>query len=351
MKQTILISIFTLFSLFGFSQNKENELGLMVIDVQKFFIPNHKESIYGEFGLTHPQKSEDIINNLKNVIDWSNQHKLKTFVTFEGSDSGRFNLPDELLPLLPKAKTYHYIKTNFNALQHKEFKDEVIASGIKKWVVVGAETDVCIYQTVKGLRKLGFDVYLIKDAVYSGRINTDNALFNLEKFGVNEISSDQLSQLKAIKKTKVSLTIDDNLLVENLVLNIIEPAAIKNDTTPEKTRLKEVIKFAEELSIPVEYVKPNTPFKTAFPNKTRLIAGSITDEQYSQLKAVSKAKMIVLSDCVPDKQFADLNKNWYMITYKMLFYDILGNVNPGNSSTLQKLIKSKAINWPDYTQN
>jgi nicotinamidase-related amidase len=60
-------------------------------------------------------------------------------------------------------------KTHFSAMDAPGFGDALRRAEVTDTVVVGMETHVCIYQTVRDLRAVGFDVQVPSDGVCSRR--------------------------------------------------------------------------------------------------------------------------------------------------------------------------------------
>jgi nicotinamidase-related amidase len=44
---------------------------------------------------------------------------------------------------------------------------EIVGPGRDQWIVVGMETHICVYQSVRGLRQGGAEVHVVRDAVIS----------------------------------------------------------------------------------------------------------------------------------------------------------------------------------------
>jgi nicotinamidase-related amidase len=59
-------------------------------------------------------------------------------------------------------------KTSFSAVT-KETLEQLQSFGRRQLLVVGSETHVCVFQTVRDLLAAGFEVYLLQDAVCSRR--------------------------------------------------------------------------------------------------------------------------------------------------------------------------------------
>jgi nicotinamidase-related amidase len=77
-------------------------------------------------------------------------------------------------------------KTRFGAADHPPFVDLVRRSGRTTVVVTGMEAHVCVMQTVLGLRRVGFAVVVVADAVGSRparQTDRDLALRRMEQAG------------------------------------------------------------------------------------------------------------------------------------------------------------------------
>jgi nicotinamidase-related amidase len=112
---------------------------------------------------------------------------LPLFLTYELSDEGGSALVDRLSRALPPHKSKSFIKSFFNATAHPEFAQMVRDSGLRRLVVGGAETDVCVLQTVLGLLDMGIEVYLLRDSVLTNEFNYEPALRRMEQAGAKLI--------------------------------------------------------------------------------------------------------------------------------------------------------------------
>lgn len=70
-------------------------------------------------------------------------------------------------------------KITFNSCRNEEFIRVLTGSGRRQVLVTGMETHVCVYQSVMGLRGLGFDVHVVTDAVSSRTLA--NKMIGIEK--------------------------------------------------------------------------------------------------------------------------------------------------------------------------
>lgn len=84
-------------------------------------------------------------------------------------------------------------KTSFGAADHPEFVAQVQARGRQRVVLTGMEAHVCVLQTALGLRKQGFEVAVVVDAVGSRearRLDLELALQRLAAAGCTLTSAE-----------------------------------------------------------------------------------------------------------------------------------------------------------------
>jgi nicotinamidase-related amidase len=75
-------------------------------------------------------------------------------------------------------------KMTFNACYNEEFVQKLRATGREQLLVAGIEAHVCVYQTVTGILKLPYQVYIASDAVSSRTSwNRQMALKRMQELG------------------------------------------------------------------------------------------------------------------------------------------------------------------------
>jgi nicotinamidase-related amidase len=74
---------------------------------------------------------------------------------------------EPVLTALTRAGVTPLEKTQFSAVDAAGFLPALRSSGVTDIVVVGMETHVCVYQTVRDLRALGYAVHVAADGVCS----------------------------------------------------------------------------------------------------------------------------------------------------------------------------------------
>lgn len=112
------------------------------------------------------------------------------YIATEQYPKGLGRTDKRLLDILDEEKIV--AKTTFDSYT-KEIRKFVEENNIKRVVVTGAETHVCVYQTVRAMLDDGLKVYLVEDVVssYNHELK-DNALENLKDMGAHVISSELL---------------------------------------------------------------------------------------------------------------------------------------------------------------
>ena len=177
-----------------FTLLKEESL-LLIIDIQERLVPAMK---YGK----------QVIKNTNVLISAANEMNMPIVVT-EQYPKGLGPTVPEINELLGDALKFE--KTLFTACTD-EVVESIEANGKKKIIITGMETHVCVFQTARDLINLGYEVFIVSDAVSSrykenyrnglelmrdmGAVvtNTETVLFDLmKKAGTSEFK--KLSKL------------------------------------------------------------------------------------------------------------------------------------------------------------
>lgn len=144
-----------------------NEAILLIIDIQEKLMPAIN-------------KSEKIINNNVILIEAAKNMDIPILVT-EQYPKGLGKTVEELDKKLENAVKFN--KIVFSSCS-KEVLDHMYSSKRKKVIITGAETHVCVFQTVRDLLKQGFYVFVAEDAVGSRtKENYDNSIALMREMG------------------------------------------------------------------------------------------------------------------------------------------------------------------------
>lgn len=129
---------------------KAEEVVLLVIDIQEKLMAAMKDK-------------ELVIKNSSILLELANQFKFPVIAT-EQYPKGLGNTVPEIAEKFGSAAVLE--KVCFSA-QCAELSHRLAKYGRKKVVVVGSETHVCVFQTVRDLLAEGYNVYVPADAVCS----------------------------------------------------------------------------------------------------------------------------------------------------------------------------------------
>ena len=149
-----------------FTLNSEDAV-LIVVDIQERLVPVMK---YGK----------QVIENTNILVAIAKDLEMPIIVT-EQYPKGLGKTVPELRDNLEGNLTYE--KITFSA-----YTDNVASAleklGRKKIIIVGMETHVCVFQTVRDLIAQGFKVYVVQDAVCSRtKENYQNSLSQMSRMG------------------------------------------------------------------------------------------------------------------------------------------------------------------------
>jgi nicotinamidase-related amidase len=238
----------------GGAPSADGALGFVVIDVQQTFVS----------GAANPDIAE-ILARTKGAFELAGAESVPVFLTFEASTQGDHALHSSLGGAVPP-QTQQFIKTTFDATGLPSFAAAVSQSGLSHLVVLGAETDVCVLQTALGLRRLGFEVMLEQDAVFTSEPNTSPALRRMQQAGISLASQADVAGWVAAPSTlpesSGAAVVETKPLAVGVLLNDLTDAALAASsdplTTQKTARLRELLLVSEWFELPVYTTNPST---------------------------------------------------------------------------------------------
>lgn len=155
--------------------NKENTL-LLVIDLQEKLMP----AIY---------ESEKIIKNSKTLLKVFEMYGIKKIAT-EQYPKGLGQSVDEIKENLDDENIFS--KTSFDAITD-EVSSYLKENKITNVIITGAETHICVYQTVRRLLFEGYKVFVVEDAVSSfNKEQKDLGLKAMSDMGASLVNTEML---------------------------------------------------------------------------------------------------------------------------------------------------------------
>lgn len=132
-----------------FTLLKEESL-LFIIDIQERLVPAMKNG-------------EEVIDNTNILIAAAKEMKVPIIVTEQ--------YPKGLGPTVPEIEKNLKDVQKFEKTMFSACTDGVVGAleskGKKKIIITGMETHVCVFQTVRDLIDLGYEVYVVSDGVSS----------------------------------------------------------------------------------------------------------------------------------------------------------------------------------------
>lgn len=149
---------------------------LMVIDLQDKLNPAVFES-------------DRVLENTVALLDLFKEFGLTTFAT-EQYPKGLGRSDERILERIDGENIFE--KTSFNAITD-QVRDFLKEKKIMNVVLVGAETHICVFQTAREFLSLGYNVFLVEDAVSSNtKAQKDLALFNISQMGVSLVNTEMV---------------------------------------------------------------------------------------------------------------------------------------------------------------
>src|SRR5262249_37188579 len=142
-------------------------------------------------------------------------------ITYEASKSGDHALPASLVAVRPR-DAKEFIKTTFGAMGQPEFAAALKASGLHRFIVLGAETDVCVLQTILGMRRAGFDVIALSDALVTEEVSPGAALRRMKQAGVATLETTDIEAvLSSGQSTETPPSAGPPVIVRPLEMGIV----------------------------------------------------------------------------------------------------------------------------------
>jgi nicotinamidase-related amidase len=153
------------------------DAALVLIDVQPFFV---------ELAAV----PDAIVTRIEHLLLLAQSFEMPVVATFEHPVERNGWLPERLERVFPApaagvpgAPAARFVKRHFNLYAEPEIRAAVTALGRGQMIVAGAETDVCVLQSVLGLLGAGLAVFLVEDCLFTHETNTGPALRRMQQAG------------------------------------------------------------------------------------------------------------------------------------------------------------------------
>ena len=146
---------------------ESSQIGVLLIDAQPAFWD------YAFPDADH--RKESIMVRLEHLLMLADWMELPLIATFEDPVSENGELPDRLEAVFPAAGQ-RFTKKTFNCTLEWTIQEAIKRLPVKQFAVAGAETDVCIMQSVLGLLRMGYQVFLLEDCLFTTEAHPGPAL-------------------------------------------------------------------------------------------------------------------------------------------------------------------------------
>jgi nicotinamidase-related amidase len=150
-------------------------VGILLIDAQ----PAFWASMYGP--------REPIVARIEHLLLLAGSFKLPVIATFEHPVEKKGWLPERLDHVFPE-DGQRLVKHTFNAAEEKQVRTALQNIEKRELIVAGAETDVCVLQSVLGVLDMGFHVFLMVDGLFSSEPEPHAALRRMYRAGAVPIT-------------------------------------------------------------------------------------------------------------------------------------------------------------------
>lgn len=143
------------------------QLGIMLIDAQPFFWDY-------AFPDGDDQKEPTMVRleHLLMLADWM---EIPVISTFEEPVAKNGELPERLEKVFP-AEGQRFTKKTYNCTLEWTIRQAIKRLPVQQFAIAGAETDVCVLQSVLGLLGMGYQVLLLEDCLFSSEPHPGPAL-------------------------------------------------------------------------------------------------------------------------------------------------------------------------------
>lgn len=142
---------------------------VLIIDVQPHFV----EAAGAAAGWLLPR--------LVGLLDMADCLRLPLLATFERPQKNGW-LPDELERAWP-GHGLRFEKRTYDCCGEPEIAAALAGLGRRQFLVAGAETDVCVLQSVLSLLERGYEVFLLEDSIFSSEPHAAPAVARMRAAG------------------------------------------------------------------------------------------------------------------------------------------------------------------------
>lgn len=154
---------------------------LVIIDIQ-----THLTAVMPAKVLARLQRNLGLLLNAAGLLN------IPVLAT-EQYPQGLGNLEEDIVKMLPEGSG-RYEKTSFSCTGSEAFCKDLAASGKKQVILAGMEAHVCVIQTALELTGMGYQVFVVADAICSRhRESYETALLRLRSENVSILDAESVA--------------------------------------------------------------------------------------------------------------------------------------------------------------
>lgn len=183
MKKLLLI-LSMMVSVISYAQTEKPKTALLIIDIQNFYFAG------GSSELVNPVPAS--LNAQKLLLQFRKTGQL--VIHIKHGDGKGAEIQSNVAPL-PGEKII--VKKEVNSFLHTDLLDYLNRNGIKKLVICGMQTNMCLEGATRAAADYGFDCTVIHDACAA-----KNQTFNGVTVKAEDVHATALATLKAYAKVK-----------------------------------------------------------------------------------------------------------------------------------------------------
>lgn len=173
---------------------ESSQIGVLLIDAQPAFwdyaFPDNDD------------KKEPVMVRLEHLLMLADWMELPLIATFEDPISENGELPARLEAVFP-AEGQRFTKKTFNCTLEWTISQAIKRLPVQQFAVAGAETDVCIMQSVLGLLRMGYQVFLLEDCLFTTEPHPGPALRRMYQAGAIPSTLKSLAYELAISTERI----------------------------------------------------------------------------------------------------------------------------------------------------
>ena len=150
------------------------QLGVLLIDAQPWF-----------WDSAFPEESackEAIMVRIEHLLMLADWMEIPVLASFEEPVVKNGELPARLERVFPK-NGQKFAKKTYNCMAEPSIRQGIERFHVDQFGVAGAETDVCVLQSVLGLLQMGYTVFLLEDCLFTSETHPAPAMRRMVRAG------------------------------------------------------------------------------------------------------------------------------------------------------------------------